>query len=395
MVEAARKAGRWLAAKKGFHAKMRWTAPLTASGVPNVIEFYERHHEGAARMKVSTIGLDLAKSNFSVHGVDDRGAVAVQRTLKRSQVLPFFAKLAPCLVGMEACAGAHDWARRLSALGHDVRLMPARYVKAYLKRGKTDAADAEAICEAATRPSMRFVPVKTEEAQGLLALHRARRMLVKQKVMQENAIRALCAEFGIVALKGPGGIVALGRLSRDHGLPGAALRALEAQFAIYEQLIVEADALKDEIVAQTQGDPMRRRLETVPGVGPMIASAAPAIIGDPKRFKSGRQFAAWLGLTPRINGTGGKVKLGPISKCGDEYLRSLFVEGACSMLMAVKKRGSTASPWLRQLADTKKYKVAAVALANKNARIVWALMAHGGVYEARRQTPEAPAQAAG
>jgi transposase len=340
-------------------------------------------------MKVSTIGLDLAKNVFTVHGVDACGAVVVQRSLRRAQVLPFFAKLERCVVGMEACGGAHDWARRLKALGHDVRLMPASYVKPYNKRGKTDANDAAAICEAVTRPTMHFVPIKTRDQQGLISLHRVRRMLVTQKVMLENAIRALCAEFGIVAMKGRNGIVALRRLSLEYGLPAPALRALSTQFELYERLTAEAAALKREIVALTQADQdsLSRRLETIPGVGPMIASAAPAIVGDPARFSSGRQFAAWLGLTPRLNGTGGKTKLGAISKCGDRYLRSLFVEGACSVLMAARKPGSKAPDWVRKLVARKDYKVAAVALANKNARIVWALMAKGGRYDAARLQP--------
>lgn len=340
-------------------------------------------------MNVSTIGLDLAKNVFTVHGVDENGSVVVRRSLRRAQVLPFFAKLKHCIVGMEACGGAHDWARRLSALGHDVRLMPASYVKPYIKRGKTDANDAAAICEAVTRPTMRFVPVKTREQQGLISLHRARRMIVTQKVMIENAIRALCAEFGIVAVKGGNGIVALRRLSLDHGLPAPALRALSTQFELYERLIGEAAALKREIVAlaHAEAGSLGRRLETIPGVGPMIASAAPAIVGDPARFSSGRQFAAWLGLTPRLNGTGGKTKLGAVSKCGDRYLRSLFVEGACSVLMAARKPGAKTPAWVQKLAARKAYKVAAVALANKNARIVWALMTKGGTYDAARLTP--------
>jgi transposase len=337
-------------------------------------------------MKASTIGLDLAKKVFTVHGVDEGGTVVVQRTLRRAQVLAFFARLERCLVGMEACGGAHDWARRLTALGHDVRLMPASYVKPYIKRGKSDANDAAAICEAVTRPTMCFVPIKSEEQQGLISLHSARRMLVTQKVMQENAIRALCAEFGIVAMKGRNGIVALRRLSLEHGLPAPALRALSVQFKLYEQLTAEAAALKQEIIAASR-DTVSARLETIPGVGPMIASAVPVVVGDPARFKSGRQFAAWLGLTPRLNGTGGKTKLGAISKCGDRYLRSLFVEGACSVLMAARKPGSKASDWLRKLAARKDYKVAAVALANKNARIVWALMIKGGRYEEARLKP--------
>jgi transposase len=345
-------------------------------------------------MNITTIGLDLAKSVFTVHGVDARGTVLLRKSLKRGQVLAFFAKLEPCLVGMEACGGAHDWARRLAALGHEVRLMPANYVKAYIKRGKTDANDAAAICEAVTRPTMQFVPVKSPEQQGLIALHRVRRMLITQKVMLENAIRALCAEFGIVARKGRNGISALQRLSQEHGLPPSALRALSVQFKLYEELMAEAAALKQEIVMQATDSPVSRRLKTIPGVGPVIANVVPAIVGDPTRFRSGRQFAAWLGLTPRLNGTGGRTKLGSISKCGDRYLRSLFVEGACSVLMAARKPGTRASDWVRQMAGRKEYKVAAVALANKNARIVWALMVKGGRYEHARHAPPAAAMAA-
>jgi transposase len=340
-------------------------------------------------MKTTTIGLDLAKSVFALHGVDERGAVVSRKTLKRAQVLPFFARQERCTIGMEACGSAHDWARRLSALGHDVRLMPASYVKPYVKRGKTDANDAAAICEAVTRPTMRFVPVKTVEQQGIIALHRARRLLVVQKVMLENSIRGLCAEFGIVAMKGRSGIVTLQRLTRELELPPTALRALTTQFKLYELLMGEAAALKQEIAALKDKDPVSKRLETIPGVGPMIASIVPAIVGDPLRFKSGRQFAAWLGLTPRLNGTGGKTRLGSISKCGDHYLRSLFVEGACAVLMAARKPGSKASDWVKQLAARKKYKVAAVALANKNARIAWALMVKGGTYGLDRHTQAA------
>ena len=340
-------------------------------------------------MNITTIGLDLAKNVFTLHGVGERADVVLRRTLKRAQVLPFFAKLAPCVVGIEACGGAHDWARRLIALGHDVRLMPASYVKAYIKRGKTDANDAAAICEAVTRPAMSFVPVKTPEQQGLLTLHRARRMLVTQKVMLENAIRALCAEFGIVAKKGREGIVALQRLSLASGLPPTALRSLSVQFRLYEALMAEAAALKQEIVKLANDDPVSRRLETIPGIGPMIANAVPAVVGDATRFRSGRQFAAWLGLTPRLKGTGGKTKLGSISKCGDRYLRSLFVEGACSVLMAARKPGARATDWVRSLAARKDYKVAAVALANKNARIAWALMVKGGRYDPAALRPAA------
>ena len=336
-------------------------------------------------MKISTIGLDLAKNVFTLHGVNERGEVVLRKSLKRAQVLPFFSRLERCLIGMEACGGAHDWGRRLMAMGHDVRLMPASYVKPYIKRGKTDANDAAAICEAVTRPTMSFVPVKTAEQQGVITLHRVRRMLVEQKVMLENSIRSLCAEFGIVAITGRNGIAALQRLSREMELPQTALRSLSTQFKMYEQLMIEIADLKQEIVVLVKNDPISRRLETIPGVGPITASIVPAIVGDPMRFKSGRQFAAWLGLTPRLDGTGGKTKLGPISKRGDRYLRSLFVEGACSVLMAARKPGTKASEWVKKLAARKEYKIAAVALANKNARIAWALMAKGGRYDPARQ----------
>lgn len=331
-------------------------------------------------MKITTIGIDLAKNVFAVHGIDECGQVVLRRVLRRAQVLPFFAKLERCTIGMEACGGAHDWARRLIALGHDVRLMPAAYVKAYVKRSKTDAGDAAAICEAVTRPTMCFVPVKSLEQQGVIALHRARGLLVRQKVQTENAIRSICNEFGLVALKGAAGITALRRLEAEHGLPATAQRALGVLFDQYARLIDEITALKEEIVAQVRNDQVSQRLMGIPGVGPITASAVPSVVGEASRFKSARHFSAWLGLTPRIEGSGGKNRLGAISKRGDRYLRSLFVEGACALLIAARKPNTKVPEWVIRLAARKNFRLAAIAIANRNARIAWALMVKGGFY---------------
>ena len=338
-------------------------------------------------MSITTIGIDLAKSVFVVHGVDEHGQVLLRQALKRAQVLPFFAKLERCTIGMEACGGAHDWARRLIALGHDVRLMPAAYVKPYVKRSKTDAGDAEAICEAVTRPTMRFVPVKSLDQQGVIALHRTRGLLVRQKVQTENAIRAICNEFGLVALKGAAGIVALRRLEAQLKLPAPAQRVLGTLFEQYARLAGEIAALKEEIVALVRADQVSRRLMGIPGVGPIIASAVPAVVGDASRFKSARHFSAWLGLTPRIEGSGGKNRRGAIAKRGDRYLRSLFVEGACALLIAARRPNTKVPDWVTHLAARKNFRVAAIAIANRIARITWALMVKGGFY----RNPKLPA----
>lgn len=335
-------------------------------------------------MKISTIGLDLAKNVFAVHGVDEAGGMVVKRNLRRAQVLPFFAKLEPCLVGMEASSGAHYWGRELSRLGHRVRLMPAGYVKAYVKRGKTDAADAAAICEAVSRPSMRFVPVKSVEQQGILALHRARDVLVRQRTQLANVVRGLCAEFGIVAAKGKEPLKTLAALIADESderLGCEARLALKPLLDQFAQLGRNVAVLEGELVMRHKANEASRRLASVPGIGPITASALIASIGDPTRFDSGRDLSAWLGLTPQPRSSGGKHKLGRSSKQGNCYLRRLFVQGAQSLLYATRRKPNLpTNAWRQELLARRPVKVAAVAVANKNARIAWAVLVQGGLY---------------
>jgi len=334
-------------------------------------------------MKVSTIGLDLAKSVFQVHGIDAAGQVVVRRQLRRRQLLGFFEKLGPCLVGIEACATAHHWGREIAALGHEVRLMPAHYVKAYVKRGKNDAADAEAICEAVQRPTMRFVSLKSPEQQSLLMLHRTRALLVRQRTMLVNALRAHMAEFGIVTRVGLPQIkelLAVIANKDDRRLPldaRACLESLGRQFLSVHEEICAADR---RLYAWHRSDPVSQRLATIPGVGPVTASALAASIADPSVFTSGREMAAWIGLVPRQNSTGGKQRLGKISKQGDPYLRWLLVAGAMTVIRHAKRRGTANQPWLDDVMARRPTKVAAVALANKMARMAWALLRHGGAY---------------
>jgi transposase len=333
-------------------------------------------------MKISTIGIDLAKSVFAIHGVDEKGETVLRKTLRRSQVVSFFAQLEPCLIGMEACSSAHYWGRELAKLGHDVRLMPPSYVKAYVKRGKTDAIDAEASCEAVRRPSMRFVPVKSAEEQALLALHRARDLLVRQKTQIGNTIRGLFAEFGFVAAPGKEKLAALAVLlgKDDTRLPLLARTALAPLFRRFEELDVEIASLERQIVAAHRGNEASRRLAAVPGIGPLTATALIASIGDVSRFKSGRDLAAWIGLTPQPRSTGGKERLGRVSKQGNRYLRRLLVQGAMAVLFAGMRR-SVHTPWIAGLLARKRSpKVVALALANKMARIAWVLLARNEAY---------------
>ena len=333
--------------------------------------------------EVTTIGLDIAKNVFQVHGVDAEGNVLIRRQLRRSRVLPFFKDLAPCLVGIEACATAHHWARQLIALGHEVKLMPPHYVKPYVKRNKNDAADAAAICEAVTRPSMRFVALKGVEQQSVLMGHRTRELLVRQRTMVVNAMRAHMAEFGIVA---PVGVPQVKKLldiiadGDDARLPALARTCLESLARQFVSLHGEIVAAERRIHAWHRSNEVSRRLETIPGIGPITASALAASVSDPSVFKSGRELAAWIGLVPRQNSTGGKHRLGRISKQGDQYLRWLLVAGAMSVIRHAKRRGTSHLPWLADIITRKPTKVAAVALANKNARIVWGVMMSGESY---------------
>jgi len=342
--------------------------------------------------EVTTIGLDLAKNVFQMHGVDGSGDTVIRRQLRRRQLLPFFRKLAPCLVGIEACASAHHWAREIAALGHEVKLMPARYVKPYVKRNKNDAADAAAICEAVTRPTMRFVAVKTCEQQSVLMLHRTRELLVRQRTMLVNAIRSHMAEFGIVA---PVGVPQVKELlaviadQQDDRLSPIARACLEGLARQFLSLHEEISLTERRIHAWHRSNEASRRLETIPGIGPITASALAATITDPSVFKSGRELAAWIGLVPRQNSTGGKERLGRISKQGDQYLRWLLVAGAMTIIRHARRRSTGNLPWLAKLITSKPTKVAAVALANKMARIVWALLSQGGMYQKPIAAPAA------
>ena len=329
-----------------------------------------------------TIGLDLGKSVFQVHGVDAGGAVVVQRRLTRSKVLGFFAKQAPCLVGMEACAAGHHWGRELSKLGHRVRLMPPRYVKPYVKRQKNDAADAEAICEAVTRPSMRFVEIKTCEQQGTLVLHRVRLMLMRQRTQLSNAVRGHMAEYGLVAPVGRNGLQRLITIldnPDDDRVPVVArssLLLLVTQLSLLNDQILENDR---NVRASARSTEVGIRLMEVPGVGPVLASAIVAAVPDPAAFKTGRDLAAWIGLVPKQNSSGGKEKLGGITKQGDRYLRQLLVIGALAVIRYAQRHG-TKRPWLIKLLARRTPKIAAVALANKMARMIWAMMMTGEHY---------------
>ncbi len=333
--------------------------------------------------QISTIGLDIAKSVFQVHGIDASGKPVLLRQLKRRRVLAFFAKLSPCLVGMEACATSHHWAREIAKLGHEVRMMPPRYVKPYVKRNKNDAADAEAICEAVGRPTMRFVPIKTPEQQSVLMLHRTRQLFVRQRTMLINAIRAHLAEFGIIAGIGRNGVEKLLELiakGEDARIPPAArecLMALAAQLQLVKRQILGADR---RVLAWHRASKTSKRLEAIPGVGPLIATALVASIPDPTIFRSGRDMSAWIGLVPKQNSTGGKEKLGSISKAGNRYLRKLLVVGALSVIKRAKILGYTKHPWLVRLMQRRSTMVAAIALANKIARMAWAMMARNETY---------------
>jgi transposase len=324
--------------------------------------------------EVSTIGVDIAKRVFQVHGVDRSGAVVVRRALRRSQMLTWFAKLPPCVIGMEACATAHYWARELRRFGHEVRLIPPAYAKAYVRRNKNDPADAAAICEAVSRPSMRFVAVKSEAQQAAAGIHRVREILMKQHTMLTNQIRGLMAEFGVVAAKGRLGLKELTAILADPNdlrIPSPLREGLAAIVATLRFVDGKLEAIERQLVQAGRENATVRHLITAPGYGPIVASAMAAMVVDPAAFRRGSDFAASLGLVPRQEGTGGKTWLGPISKRGNGYLRRLLVNGATAVL---KSKRAKQDPWLAKLIAAKPRKLVAVALANKMARIGWALM---------------------
>jgi transposase len=334
-------------------------------------------------MNITCIGIDLAKQVFQLHGVDRDGRVLVRKQLRRAQMLAYFSKLTPCLIGMEACGGAHYWARELSKLGHDVRLMAPQFVKPYVKSGKNDANDAEAICEAVSRPSMRFVPVKTVEQQVMQAEHRIRARLIKARTALSNEIRGLLAELGIVV---PASLWKLRRAlpeileDGENGLPGGfrsllsqmgdELRALDGNITEYDARIARAAREDDRI----------KRLLEIEGIGPVVASALVAAVGDARQFGKGRDMAAWLGLTPSQHSSGGKSRLGGISKRGDKYVRMLLIHGARAALNAAKNKEDGRSRWMMSLAARRNKNIATVALANKNARIAWSILSRGESY---------------
>jgi transposase len=340
-------------------------------------------------MHMIVVGLDISKHVFQVHAVDGSGAVIIQKRLRRSELLRFFGQLSPCLIGIEACGTSHHWARELAALGHEVKLMPPNYVKPYVRGNKNDAADAEAICEAVTRPTMRFVPVKGVEQQAVLMMHRVRSVLVRQRTMMANALRGHMAEFGIIAPQGLKAVRELGGLLEDQQtcIPNAAratLRILICQMADLETSLRE---IEKRLVAWHRADETSRRLATIPGVGPITASAISATVGDAKQFKSGREFAAWLGLVPRQKASGMKNVLSGISKRGDKYIRRLLISGAIAIVRYSRAKPTPERVWINTLLERRPAKVAAVALANKNARIAWALMTKKQSYQFVR--PEA------
>jgi transposase len=344
------------------------------------------HQPGeATEMKITTIGIDLAKNVFQVHGVDGRGKAVLKKQLKRAQVAAFFANLPPCLIGMEACASAHYWARKLGAFGHTVKLMAPQFVKAYVKTNKNDAADAEAICEAVGRPTMRFVPVKNAEQQAVLALHRARQGFVKTRTAQANQIRGLLAEYGIVIPQGIAHIAKrLPEILEDgeNELPGVFRELLQRLGDHLKELDRQVGELEVQIQRWHRQNEASKKLAQIPGIGPITASALVASIGDAKSFENGRQLAAWLGLVPRQHSSGGKQLLLGISKRGDTYLRTLLIHGARAVIRVAQGKAGYAQSWLARLLGRRNPNVAAVALANKNARTVWALLAQGRDYQA-------------
>lgn len=334
-------------------------------------------------MNVTTLGIDLAKNTFSLHGVDGHGKTVLRKTLSRAKLMPFLAQQPPCLIGMEACSGSHHWARQLTALGHRVGIMAPKFVVPYRKGGKNDGNDAEAICEAVARPGMRFAPVKSPEQQAVLCLHRIRHARIKERTATLNQLRGLLCEFGLVMPQGR--YPAMHQIpdileDAENSLPMLARRLLHDLYLRLQGIHTEILAYDRELEHLAKASATAQQLMTTPGVGAITATALIASVGDPHQFKNGRQFAAWLGLTPRQYTTGGKVRLGRITKKGDAYLRTLLIHGTRAVLAALGDKQDRLSVWLRALVARRGYKRATVALAAKNARVLWALMMRGEAY---------------
>jgi len=336
-------------------------------------------------MKITTVGIDLAKNVFQVHAVDERGKAVLRKQLRREQVAAFFVNLPPCLIGIEACASAHHWGRTLQHFGHTVRLMAPQFVKPYVKTNKNDTADAEAICEAVGRPNMRYVPIKSIEQQAILSVHRVRQGFVKARTAQANQIRGLVGEFGLIIPQGIGHIgKRVPQLLEDasNELPGSFRQLIDRLTRHLKELDVQVKEFERQIIDWHRGSELSRRLEKIPGIGPLAASALVASIADANSFKNGRQVSAWLGLVPRQHSSGGKATLLGISKRGDAYLRTLLIHGARSAIRVAQLKPGNTNIWLAKLLNRRHQNIAAVALANKNARTVWAMMAHGREFKA-------------
>lgn len=333
-------------------------------------------------MKITTIGIDLAKEVFQIHGADSHGKAVLRKQLRRNEMIKFFANIEPCLIGMEACGSAHHWARKIGQYGHTVKLMAPQFVKPYVKTNKNDMADAEAICEAVSRPNMRFVPTKNVEQQAILSVHRARQGFVKSRTAQANQIRGLLSEFGIVIPQGINSIVK--RMpdileDAENGIPGTMRQLLQRLNDHLKELDRQVGELELQVKQWHRDNEASLKLEAIPGIGPITASAIVATVGNALEYKNGRQLAAWLGLVPKQHSSGGKQILQGISKRGDSYLRTLLIHGARSVIRVAEHKAD-ADSWLINLMARRNKNVAAVALANKNARIIWALLVKGATF---------------
>jgi transposase len=364
---------------------MGWTPP-DGIYVP-VCGLLESHTKEASVEEVSIIGLDLAKRIFQAHGADRSGKCLFSRKLSRAQLLGFFSSQKPCIVAMEACSSAHYWGREIAALGHEVRLIPAHYVKPYVKRGKNDAADAEAICEAASRPTMRFVEIRSAEQHSQAMVFRSRDLLVRQRTQAINAVRGHCAEFGLSAPTGHKGYEALkGLIGEATDLPEVSREVLELLMASIDQLEGQIGVLEKKMAQLAKRDPVNKALMSIPGIGPITALAVKALGPDARGFASGRDYAAWMGLVPSQHSSGGKERLGKITKKGNRTLRRLFVICAGTVITSIARSRTVPDPWLAKLLARRPRMVAVTALANKIARIVWALQVKGGVYQSPMTT---------